>query len=134
MFCKKCGAELCDGTKFCPKCGEALEEEVKKTVVDTPEADSLATSVLTFGIIGVVLLWIFPPVGIVFSYLAIKKFKQYKELSAIPSTKANVGNILATVGLVINIISSVLMVLSIVFFIFYFIFIVGLSATSVLAM
>ena len=26
MFCKKCGTEISDGTKFCPSCGTQLEE------------------------------------------------------------------------------------------------------------
>ncbi len=132
MFCKKCGTEIEDSVKVCHICGEATKE--KKPVVDTPEADSLATSVLTFGIIGVVLLWIFPPVGIVFSYMAMKKFKEYKELSPIPSTKANVGNILATVGLVLNIIFTVLSVLAIVFIIVFYVFVLGLSAIPMFMM
>ncbi len=30
MFCKKCGKELADGTKFCDGCGQAVEETVKE--------------------------------------------------------------------------------------------------------
>ena len=128
MFCKKCGAELEDSVEVCHICGEAAGEPEKKASADTPQADALATSGLTYSIIGGVLLWIFPPVGIVFSYLAMKKFKEYKALSEIPCTKANVGNILALAGLILNIISTVLTVMGLIAFVIYFVFIVGISA------
>lgn len=32
MFCKKCGAEMDETAKFCPKCGENVTGEVKKNV------------------------------------------------------------------------------------------------------
>ena len=28
MFCKKCGKELEDGTKFCGNCGQKVDDEV----------------------------------------------------------------------------------------------------------
>lgn len=128
MFCKYCGAELPEGSVACTECGKAFEESVKKTVVvDTPEADALATSALTYGIIGAVLIWLFSPVGIVFSYLAMKKAKEYKALTSVPSTKANIANILALAGFVLNIIATVMAVLSIVFFVVYIVFIIGVS-------
>ncbi|MBO5908718.1 MAG: zinc ribbon domain-containing protein, partial [Clostridia bacterium] len=49
MFCKNCGKEFPEGAKFCDACGAKLEEntevteqavteELKETVADTPEA------------------------------------------------------------------------------------------------
>ena len=34
MFCKECGAELEDGSKFCKNCGGALEEQNNNKEVD----------------------------------------------------------------------------------------------------
>lgn len=43
-FCKKCGAELDAGTKFCPKCGEAANNGGNKNdfskIVDMPDSTS----------------------------------------------------------------------------------------------
>lgn len=30
MFCKKCGAKIKDGTKFCPKCGSPVSPAAYK--------------------------------------------------------------------------------------------------------
>ena len=43
MFCKNCGSQLPDGTKFCTACGQKLEAEVIQPV----EAPSAETVVLT---------------------------------------------------------------------------------------
>lgn len=32
MFCRKCGAELEDGTKICPNCGEKQVDDTRETV------------------------------------------------------------------------------------------------------
>ena len=35
MFCKNCGSALPEGTKFCPKCGAAVENKVEEAKVET---------------------------------------------------------------------------------------------------
>lgn len=43
-FCKKCGAELDSGAKFCPKCGESVGQSGNKNdfskIVDMPDSTS----------------------------------------------------------------------------------------------
>lgn len=35
-FCKNCGTQVNDGTKFCPKCGQAVDGEAQQQVYQQP--------------------------------------------------------------------------------------------------
>ena len=42
MYCKRCGKELVEGTKYCPECGEnneVVEAEVVDSVCETPQVN-----------------------------------------------------------------------------------------------
>ena len=36
-FCKNCGTQVNDGTKFCPKCGQAVDGEPQQQVYQQPQ-------------------------------------------------------------------------------------------------
>lgn len=62
MFCSKCGKEVEKGTKFCPGCGEKIEEKkvVEATKVETkkeeqPRSKALGVVALVLGIVSIVL-------------------------------------------------------------------------------
>lgn len=40
MFCRNCGAELSEGTKFCPKCGAAIQEQKPSTQLSSQPGGS----------------------------------------------------------------------------------------------
>ncbi len=60
MFCKHCGYEVDNQTKFCPKCGKRIEEEIVFTAENTEneiikdKKSNLGGSILGFGIVSVI--------------------------------------------------------------------------------
>ena len=75
-------------------------------VQSNPEAQTLSTPILIFGILGLSFACI-PYVnflGIIFSAIAKGKVKQFLALGGVLSGKAKVGNILAQIGLIVGII------------------------------
>ena len=61
MICSKCGKEVEKGTKFCPGCGEKIEEKkvVEATKVETkkeeqPRSKALGVVALVLGIVSLV--------------------------------------------------------------------------------
>ncbi|MBD8959995.1 MAG: DUF4234 domain-containing protein [Clostridiales bacterium] len=69
MFCKNCGKEVPDGTKFCPNCGAQVETEAPKTETYTGTVNGAAggpknrsigvcilLSIVTCGIYGIIWL------------------------------------------------------------------------------
>lgn len=128
MYCPKCGSLLEEGAKFCQNCGakmESAEQNVSEPVqADTPvaeqpqrandasaiedsfEAQDLASSTLTMGILSLVFCEI-SLLGLIFAIICKFKAKKYAALTGKLSGKANVGKILSTVGLVISIIMTV---------------------------
>lgn len=45
MFCGKCGKEVADGTKFCPHCGEAVNNQSTPTEVNSISSDSTVNEI-----------------------------------------------------------------------------------------
>lgn len=121
MFCEKCGATIADDAAFCSNCGAKVKENEPEVqdVVKTPETKALATSVLTYGIISLILSWSIPFVGVVVSYIGLKKSNEYKQLSEIPGTEANIGGIFSLIGFILGIISTVSAVITLVFVLLY---------------
>lgn len=127
MYCPQCGSLLEEGAKFCQNCGakmESAEQSVSEPVqADTPvaeqpqrandasaikdsfEAQDLASSTLTMGILSLVFCEI-GLLGLIFAIIGKSKAKKYAALTGKLSGKANVGKILSTVGLVISIIMT----------------------------
>lgn len=124
MFCKHCGKPLDEGVKFCPNCGVALDAGAP---ADNPQpvvniawndavkekADSLASSILTFGILGLAFTATFylSLLGLIFSCVALNKAKTYINLVGDISGKAAVGRALARPGMIVGIIYTALLTL-----------------------
>ena len=51
MFCKKCGANLPDGSKFCPSCGATQEEETHRSWLPIWKLASGIISIVAGGIL-----------------------------------------------------------------------------------
>lgn len=142
MYCRNCGKELVDGSKFCSNCGALIneqKEEVKEEKVEVIE-DYATTSqtpkvskvwvvfgklAKIFGIVSISTCWI--PIlglmilsismpGIVFGALAMAKGKADR---AVKSS--------GTIGMILSIVSTVL---AFVFYILFIFLIVGLSMSS----
>lgn len=122
MFCPYCGAQLEDGTKFCPTCGKALAQEaapveaapvapvapevpVAPVVAPVDEAKKTADarSAMILAIIGVALSETAIG-GIILSSIAKKKVKAYQAEYGEINGMAKVAKILSTVGLILSIV------------------------------
>lgn len=113
-----------EGVKFCPNCGVSLEAG---TPVDNPQpvvnitwndavkgtADSLASSILTFGILGLAFTATFylSLLGLIFSCVALNKAKSYINLMGDINGKAAVGRALARPGMIVGIIYTAILTL-----------------------
>ena len=125
MYCKKCGAELLEGIKFCPECGEPVgTTEVVEGEVVTNEAKPHVAKCFTifgklgyvFGLISFILGFIpfmcfvsleLAPIGLVFSILGRKD----PELAA-KTKKGKTFSILGLVfGFIMTIVTGVIMAL-----------------------
>ena len=126
-FCSNCGAEMTEGTAFCPSCGTA---QVQQT--DTPEAEvivaapavqqdtagtltgpakilSLISMICGLVSLGSSLGGIFPAIAaLILSNLA------YKKAPGVPNTKAKVGKITGIIGIVLFVLSWIAYILYIV--------------------
>ncbi len=119
MFCKKCGAELAAGEKFCPSCGA---ENVSFAVpAENP------TPILTWGILGVAFACSFflSFLGIIFSAVALSKAKKYLAANGTLPTKAKVGKGLGIGGLIGGIVLTVLFII--------YIAVIALAATYIVS-
>lgn len=124
MFCMNCGASLPDGSAFCPNCGSPAEQPQNdnSTAYQQPVSsvqynsgaanqasevqDSLAKSILVFGILSLALSQ-FGIVGLIFAIITKSKLGRYIPQYGSPTGKAKVGKILSTVGLIASIVYAV---------------------------
>lgn len=108
MFCSKCGAEIPDGTQWCPKCG-AQQGAAAQTPVQTANAQPQTAPGAVVGFIlslaGLFVDWI-PVAGLVLSIIGTSICgKGKKQVAANPSAYTNTG--LLSAGHVIGIIGIV---------------------------
>ncbi len=94
MFCKNCGSEIDDNSVVCPNCGTAMRD----TYVAQP------TEKNTLAVVGLVLAFIMPLVGLIISIMAKKKAEELN----------GDGKGLATAGLIVSIVYMVIAVISVI--------------------
>ena len=114
MFCRKCGAEIAENTKFCSSCGaqvrteENTTNEEQTTNVETPSVapvqtkskfSGLAIAGFVLSLVGLIILGI--PCGILGIVFTSVSFKEI-------ATKNLKGKGLAIAGLVVSICDVVL--------------------------
>lgn len=86
-FCKNCGTELNEDTKYCPSCGACVEEELEEKEVKCEEqraqTDAILKDGLKLGIISVILaeIPIANIVGIVLGSKARKRLAQAEQIA-----------------------------------------------------
>lgn len=112
QFCQTCGAQLLAGHPVCVRCGSPVGQQ-PVNAFRQEEADKLASSALTFGIMGVIfsLSFFLSILGVIFSAIAMSKAKKYKVMTGTFLGKAGVGRGLGIGGLISGIIFSVFSVL-----------------------
>lgn len=125
-ICPKCGANVPDGTTYCPTCGAPLyfqEAPVQNVPANNAAAASAAgTPCMVLGILSLVFCGL---VGLILAIVAKSKVKNYERQFGPATGKAKVGKILSTLGLVFSIIAIVGSVI-------YMIVIAGLIASGAL--
>lgn len=116
MYCKKCGAELLEGIKFCPECGEPVGTNEVVGYEQTSEAKPRVAKCFTifgklgytFGLISFILSFIpfmcfvsmeLAPIGLVFSILGKK--------DPMLDAKTKKGKIFSILGLVFGFIMTI---------------------------
>lgn len=81
-------------------------EAVNETPVANPEADSMATKALVWGILGLAMSsW--GVLGLIFSIIGKNCAKSYEELMGELNAKARVGKILGTIGFILGLIMTI---------------------------
>lgn len=97
-------------------------EVVEEAPAVNPEADSVGTKALIWGILGLAMsAW--GILGLIFSIIGKNNAKRYEALTGELSGKAKVGSILAKIGFIISIVMTVIWSL-------YFIIIIGAVLAS----
>lgn len=112
MFCSKCGAEIPDGSQWCPKCGaqqgvpvQNLEQNPNLAINAQPQSAPGAVSGFVLSLAGLLLDWT-PIVGLALSIVGVVLCsKGKKEVATKPAVYTNTG--LLSAGQVIGIIGIV---------------------------
>ena len=123
-ICPKCGANVPDGTTYCPTCGAPLyfqEAPVQNVPANNAAAASAAgTPCMVLGILSLVFSGL---VGLILAIVGKSKVRSYEQQFGPATGKAKAGKILTTLGMVFSIIA-------LVFSIIYMIVIIGLMASG----
>ena len=122
MFCKYCGKEIEDNSRFCAYCGQ------QQDIVSAPDPDalekknnSLSGEILKWGIMSLAFaqsFWL-AFLGIVFYTKMKKKAAEYVKLFGELRGRASVGHGLGLAGLIVGIALTVLLALYLMFIILY---------------
>ena len=118
-YCSKCGAEIPEGSKFCPKCGQPVEypERVYEPEVVGPARSTSrrapgpgttesASGAVTIGIIGLVLACCIPLIGCILGIIAIVMGSSASHRGASnASTAMTIGAIAIVLAIVVEVIS-----------------------------
>lgn len=107
MFCKKCGAEINEGEKFCPACGTPIETEAAPIVATPASAPAPKGNDLLPMILGIISFVVCETAlaGIILGAIARKKAKAFAAANGGQhSKKSKLGKTFGTLGLVFGII------------------------------
>ncbi len=102
MYCIHCGKQVTDNSKFCPYCGGALPQEVKKPAQSAPtpvQKNNL------LAIIGFILSFVEGVAGLICSIIAYKKAD--KDFNGDKKNFALVGIIISSVSIVSEILAAI---------------------------
>ena len=144
MFCKSCGAQIEDGTKFCPNCGaeQTVEAPQPAAPAYTPAPDPNAYNPNAYNpaptynpapayapaavpvnveglatssmIFGIIAMCLPALFAIIFGAVAKSKAKAYGNATGAITGKAKVGNILGTIALIFGIIATIAVVIYVI--------------------
>lgn len=130
MFCKNCGNEIAEGTKFCASCGATVDSEPKAAeatmgdVASDPDKaarNESATKILTLGICSVAFscsFWL-AIVGWILGGICKNKVREHEARFGPVSGKAKVGKYLGVGGFIGGIVFTVLSSLYWVWYVLY---------------
>ena len=104
MFCKYCGNQLKDGSKFCENCGaEVNQHAATATPVDhTQPVQTANDAPKGLAIAGFICSFFAPLVGLILSCIALKNYKTSTSQDCLGLAKA--GKILSIIGIVVTVI------------------------------
>lgn len=128
MYCKHCGTQLGEASKFCPNCGAAQtsepahEPEILLDPSKEMRKDNLAGEVLKWGIMSLAFSssGLLALLGWIFAGTAKKKVTAYESEFGETTGRARVGKILGKVGLGVGIGYTI-------FFTLYFLFLIMIA-------
>lgn len=135
MFCKNCGNEIAEGTKFCASCGAPVDEAPKAAEAtmgdvasdsDKAARNKSATKILTLGICSVAFsnsFWL-AIVGWILGGICKNKVREYEARFGPVSGKAKVGKYLGVGGFIGGIVFTVLSSWYYVYYGLYFLYII----------
>ena len=111
MYCNKCGNKLMGSEKYCPNCGNRMDNNVTEVREIKSTESSRSASIILGGIsLGGVFMGIFAPIALILSIiglvLAIKSNKNVKN---------TVGIVLNAIGLFLSLIITTIIALVIYF-------------------
>lgn len=107
MFCSKCGAEIPEGTQWCPQCGtrQGTATPAENPVVNTPQTAPGAIAGFILSLAGLLLDWV-PIAGLALSIVGtVICGKGKKEMAAKPGNYTNTG--MLTAGHILGIIGII---------------------------
>ena len=137
MFCKNCGKEIADGTRFCASCGASVESEPKTNgPINNVASDhemavrsDASRSILIFGILSVAFsctFWL-AIVGWILGGICKNKVREYEAHFGPVSGMAKVGKYLGVGGFIGGIVFTILSSLYWVWYVLYIFFAVLVS-------
>ena len=119
MYCKKCGAQVFENTRFCPNCNMVINGE-QQNVTETstyegPMGNPAPT--LTWGILGIgfsLTFW-FSILGLIFSLVGINKAKRFLDFTGgAENARVNAGRRLSIAGIIISCIMIVSLIVALI--------------------
>jgi hypothetical protein len=125
MYCPKCGAQIADDSRFCPKCGSPTvtqgsppppqqvyqqppQQVYQQPIYQQERTSGIAITALIMGILGIVLVWLPTPFGllaIIFGAVGMSQTGKDPYLK---------GKGMAVTGLVLGILQFVLWIIFII--------------------